>query len=425
MSLQKLQGIISELQQHNGELIACSEDLRYRLSSEEASVSTLLLENDDLQKRVTSLEDALAEEQAGIRGREGAIIRILDDLQIHDDVLERVRYEVEEERQMIRERLARMEEERTLARDRVGRAEEELRARDLMIDELERELEGQTGLYQLEERVVQLEGRLVEADHVIDRQAAQLDQRAARDRNSREIEEMYNELVAKYNEQLLSNEELSDKLTATEFDLFATVEKLDLLKLDTPDSPSLSRKCNGASIGTMTEGPSDGAQSRRIAHELKSVLVQLEDSQYEVSELTFDKSALELRIEELETKVEEMELEITEYHALHENLEERRSENRDLSEQVSDLIELNTDLINRMDLYEDQMFELSEQISQMPAEGDQEEAPVRVIHRRLSCLLDGMKNRPGSPLGARGGTSSFRPSPSRSSRSSPAGRRDV
>lgn len=447
MSLQKLQRTVSNLESQNQELVAQAhdltvqnqdlvaqneelaaqsrdlltqvDDLKYRLSfysgdetGSLGSVEKLLQENVDLRKQLEELELRVDSERHEIADRETALLRIVGTLQVPESVLETVQCRVEDERErereLVRVQIARAEEE-------VMTREEDLLARDQIIDQLEISIENLRKEYQesydilsydLGQKAGDLELRLRQADHVINQQADQIDQQAVRLdqqavrieklstslQESREMEDLYSELVAQFNDQVQRNEELNDKLTATEFDLYATVEKLDLLQIS--DQTTLS-------VGVGTDPLSPSLSSSR---DLRDLSDKYESSQYQVTELSIENSALECRIEELEhqltlcnedqptSEVKEparMERRVRELSRQSGDLENQlvgvEEENRKLLLDVNELDQENRRLIVQIEAYENEIFELSERVSEAETEP---ETRVLEVTRRLSSMLE-------------------------------------
>ena len=375
MSVQKLEGIISELEVQNQGLASQNDDLHYRLSfysgdqsSSVSSLQKLLVDNDNLTKQMEELDLSLQEERQVVCDRENAVMRILEQFQIPDEMVEGVRFQMEDEREVMKEQ--------------VLRAEEEVRARDRIIDQLEITLENLRKEYQdscdilsyeVNQKVEDLEIRLRQADHIINQQAAQISGLTSQSQSSQEIEGLYSDLIGKYNDQIHINEQLDDKLTATEFDLYATVEKLDLLHIsDTLDTASASVM----SVGVGTDP--DYMDSPVLSKDLKRLSDKLESSQYQVSEMFIENNALECRVDELE---EELcfykDRSSTDLESVYPQSE---------TERFAELSDINMKLLGQIEAYEDEIFELSEQITLMEADTEPE-AKVEEITRRLSAML--------------------------------------
>ncbi|KAL5256003.1 hypothetical protein ACHWQZ_G011275 [Mnemiopsis leidyi] len=378
MSVQNLQDIISDLELHNQSLVSQNEDLRYRLSffsgdqpGSAANLQKLLLDNDSLRKQMDELDLSFQDERRALYDREKAVMRILEQFQIPEEVVEGVRFELEDEREVMKEQVARVEDE--------------VRARDRIIDQLEITLENLRKEYQescdiltydMNQKIEDMDIRLRQADHIINQQAAQISKLTSQSQSSLEIEDLYTALIAKYNDQIHLNEELNDKLTATEFDLYATVEKLDLLQIsDTVDETAKTKAFMSVAVGTDP----DYMDSPILSKDLKRLSDKFESSQYQVSELSIENSALECRVEELEQELSfYKDRTCTNLHSPNPLSE---------SEKLTVLTETNRRLQSQIEAYEDEIFELSEQISLAEADTGPGEK-VKVITRRLSTMME-------------------------------------
>ena len=378
MSVQNLQDIISDLELQNQSLASQNEDLRYRLSfysgdqpGNAGNMQKLLIDNDNLRQQMDELDLSLQDERQALYDRENVVRRILEQFQIPEEVVEGVRFELEDEREVMKEQVARVEEE--------------VRARDRIIDQLEITLENLRKEYQescdilsyeMNQKMEDMEMRLRQADHIINQQSAQISKLTSQSQSSQDIEDLYTALIAKYNDQVRLNEELDDKLTATEFDLYATVEKLDLLQIsDTPDETATTKSVTSVAIGTDP----DYMDSPILTKNLKRLSAKFESSQYQVSELSIENSTLECRVEELEKELSFYKDRST----TNLNSPNPLSE----SERLIALTETNKQLRSQIEAYEDEIFELSEQISLVEADTEPEKK-VRVITRRLSTMME-------------------------------------
>ena len=378
MSVQNLQDIISNLELQNQSLASQNDDLRYRLSfysgdqpGNAGNMQKLLIDNDNLRQQMDELDLSLQDERRALYDRENVVRRILEQFQIPEEVVEGVRFELEDEREVMKEQVARVEEEVT-ARDRI------IDQLEITLENLRKEYQESCDIlsYEMNQKMEDMEMRLRQADHIINQQSAQISKLTSQSQSSQDIEDLYTALIAKYNDQVRLNEELDDKLTATEFDLYATVEKLDLLQIsDTPDETATTKSVTSVAIGTDP----DYMDSPILSKNLKRLSAKFESSQYQVSELSIENSTLECRVEELEK-------ELSFY-------KDRSSTNLNSpnplseSERLIALTETNKQLQSQIEAYEDEIFELSEQISLVEADTEPEKK-VRVITRRLSTMME-------------------------------------
>ena len=378
MSVQNLQDIISDLELQNQSLASQNEDLRYRLSfysgdqpGSAGNMQKLLIDNDNLRQQMDELDLSLQDERQALYDRENVVRRILEQFQIPEEVMDGVRFELEDEREVMKEQVARVEEE--------------VRARDRIIDQLEITLENLRKEYQescdilsyeMNQKMEDMEMRLRQADHIINQQSAQISKLTSQSQSSQDIEDLYTALIAKYNDQVRLNEELDDKLTATEFDLYATVEKLDLLQIsDTPDDAGTTKSVTSVAIGTDP----DYMDSPVLSKNLKRLSAKFESSQYQVSELSIENSTLECRVEELEKELS--------FYKDRSSTNLKSANPLSESERLVALTETNKQLQSQIEAYEDEIFELSEQISLVEADTEPEKK-VRVITRRLSTMME-------------------------------------
>ena len=380
MSVQKLQDIITELELQNQSLSSQNEDLRYRLSffsgdqsSTVGSLQKLLLDNDDLRSQMDELALSLQEERQVLCDRENAVMRILEQFQIPEEIVEGVRFEMEDEREVMKEQISRVEEEVT-ARDRI------IDQLEMTLENLRKEYQDSCDIlsYEMNQKVEDLEIRLRQADHVINHQTGQISKLSSQSQSSQEIEDLYNGLIGQYNDQVQMNEELNDKLTATEFDLYATVEKLDLLQIS-DTSEDTCKAATVASVGVGTDP--DFMDSPTLSKDLKRLADKLESSQYQVSELSIENNTLECRIDDLEQELRYYKDRLSGSGDL------RSSNSLAEAEKVAELTDTNKRLLSQIEAYEDEIFELSEQISLIETDAGPE-AKVAVITRRLSEMLE-------------------------------------
>ena len=380
MSVQKLQDIITELELQNQGLSSQNEDLRYRLSffsgdqsSTVGSLQKLLLDNDDLRSQMDELALSLQEERQVLCDRENAVMRILEQFQIPEEIVEGVRFEMEDEREVMKEQISRVEEEVT-ARDRI------IDQLEMTLENLRKEYQDSCDIlsYEMNQKVEDLEIRLRQADHIINQQTGQISKLSSQSQSSQEIEDLYNGLIGQYNDQVQMNEELNDKLTATEFDLYATVEKLDLLQIS-DTSEDTCKAATVASVGVGTDP--DFMDSPTLSKDLKRLADKLESSQYQVSELSIENNTLECRIDDLEQELRYYKDRLSGSGDL------RSSNSLAEAEKVAELTDTNKRLLSQIEAYEDEIFELSEQISLIETDAGPE-AKVAVITRRLSEMLE-------------------------------------
>ena len=376
MSTEELQqDIISELEVQNGVLVYENSDLRHQLSVHSSPsthhpsshhVRNLLLENDSLRKELRDLNVIFHTEKRVICERESAVRRLLGQFRYPESVLEEVRYE--------------MTEEVAILKETVSRSEADISARDQLIGELKVDAADFRRRYQdaisdsdmmsyvLNKQIDELNDRVADANREVSEKSI----------SARDAEQMYIELEDKYCEQTLLNEALNDKLSATEFDLYATVEKLDLLKISERDSSSTRR-----TVGVMTDALA--SESERLSSELTHLADKYNSSQCRVSELVIDNASRDCQIAELEQGLAFYQDQLASANPVS-NRESSQWELPRLTTEIDKITAINDLLCSRLEFYEDHVLEASDQLSEMAA-GTEIETKLLGVSRRLYAIL--------------------------------------
>ena len=376
MSTEELQqDIISELEVQNGVLVYENSDLRHQLSVHSSPsthhpsshhVRNLLLENDSLRKELRDLNVIFHAEKRVICERESAVRRLLGQFRYPESVLEEVRYE--------------MTEEVAILKETVSRSEADISARDQLIGELKADAADFRRRYQdaisdsdmmsyvLNKQMDELNDRVADANREVSEKSI----------SARDAEQMYIELEDKYCEQTLLNEALNDKLSATEFDLYATVEKLDLLKISESDSSSTRR-----TVGVMTDALAP--ESERLSSELTHLADKYNSSQCRVSELVIDNASRDCQIAELEQGLAFYQDQLASANPAS-NRESSQWELPRLTTEIDKITAINDLLCSRLEFFEDHVLEASDQLSEMAA-GTEIETKLLGVSRRLYAIL--------------------------------------
>ena len=386
MSAEELQeDIISELELQNDGLLCENHGLRYQLSLHASrhgqpssntrhQIQDLLAENDALRKEIVDLDAVFRRGKQVMRERETAVRRLLEQFRIPESVLEDIRYDIFDEVAVLKEQIVCLEGD-IAARDEVI-GELEADTTDLRQKYAEACSEADTISYVLNNKISELESRVAESDQEV---AMLTHENLA----TREAERMYNELVVRYSEQTQLNDELNDKLTATEFDLYATVETLDLLEISGKSS-GVCTTAHTASIGLMTDFVA-ALDSAKLSSELIEISDKYETSQCHVSELVIDNAALECHIAELEQSLSFYRNQImTANSTINRGSSQRLP--TDLAAEIKEITTVNGLLCNRLISYEDQILDLADQLLEIVIETDLE-ADIKVIVRKLHSIV--------------------------------------
>lgn len=405
MSFQEYEDLISELEGQN-------EDLRYRLSfssSEQDQLSSglreLMSENEQLVHRVMNLEQALKAERENSISREHSLRRALKEKNIIIEELETG----PSSRMSLNSSTSELGDDGEGSKRKLHAAEQDIQARDMLIEELEMtvedlhkqyhntRVESDIATYELSENMKLLEEKLAHAEIMSQDEGLKYEELSDK---FRALEEMYEGLCERLDEQLVLTDTLGEKLTATEFDLFAAAERLDDVIA-----------CVTHDVGTCTEAVSIDIEKLKLTGELERVTEKYENSLYRVSELTMDNTTLESKLCEVENELDNYlnqdsvnssrgsssidHLLIKKEEALHNltlKLEEFQNEKlkreNELLEKLNELTENKHALCERLEAYEDEIFELSEQIAIIETEKEDTEKDDKLaaISRKLSSL---------------------------------------